>query len=479
MSQGFHSLWMPAAASSSPDMQRETSAVQVPAGAGTANCTARLSRLWDGEPVPALAADYAETEYYLSGTATAYAGPVTGPVVAASEGNRFVTRILVRRPARPERFSGRVVVEPFNTSFGVDRDALWARVGGLLQAQDDVWIGVSVRAMAAAELAKLDSARYAEIDLPVNDFAWDVLRELGIMIKTGGIRSPLRHLAVRRVYLAGYSQSAVDVATFAMAFHATARLPGGAPVYDGYFPAAHAASFAAIASGTAWVPPMEYSPMRDIDVPVIEVQPQSDVEGFSSQTDAVTFVNPGSASVRRADSDFRRGRYRLYELAGAPHAAQLEGCDGPGSRYPTSAFMRAALRLLFRWAEDAIPPPRCRRISMHSDGPVSVARIDRYGNPVGGVRLPHLDVPLARYDAHSTPGPLCELVGRETPLPTESLVARYRNIDTYLIEFAAALDAAIGAGYLLAEDREQIMDDTAFRAREAFAPNEYQETLVT
>ena len=39
------------------------------------------------------------------------------------------------------------------------------------------------------------------------------------------------------------------------------------------------------------VPPMEYPPMRDVDVPVIEVQPQSDVEGFSAQI--------GSAGIRQ------------------------------------------------------------------------------------------------------------------------------------------------------------------------------------
>ena len=84
---------------------------------------------------------------------------------------RYVTRILVRHPANPADFSGRVVVEPFNTSFGVDRDALWARVGGLLQAEGDAWIGVTARAMGAAELRKFDPARYADIDFPTNDLA--------------------------------------------------------------------------------------------------------------------------------------------------------------------------------------------------------------------------------------------------------------------------------------------------------------------
>jgi Alpha/beta hydrolase domain len=459
-------------------MHREPTAVPVPYGGGTACSTAREPRLWDGESVPALAEGYVETEYVLSGSAQTYAGPATGPVTVASGHSRYVTRILARCPTNPADFSGRVVVEPFNTSFGIDRDALWARVGGLLQAEGDAWIGITTRAAGAAELRKLDAVRYAEVDFSVNDFGWDALCDLGWLIKSGSRRSPLGQFDVDRVYLGGYSQSAVDVATFAMAFHAIARSPDDSPIYDGYFPAGHAASFAAVASGNAWVPPREHSWMRGLDVPVIEVQPQSDVEGFRAEIDSVVFVNPGSASVRRADSDFKHGRYRLYELAGAPHAASMDGCEGPGSSFPTSAFLRAALRLLFQWAEDALPPPRARRISVQADGPVSVARVDEYGNPLGGVRSPHLDVPLARYEVHSCPGPMCQLVGRETPLPTDELVARYQNAAGYMTEFAAALDATIRARYLLPADREPILRDVTAAAQRAFAVADYQEVLI-
>ena len=459
-------------------MRRESIAVTVPIGAGTSCSTARLPRLWEGESVPVLAEGYVETEYLLSGAARTYTGPITGPVVVASCDSRYVTRILVRYPKRPADFSGRVVLEPFNTSFGVDRDALWARVGGLLQAQGDAWIGITTRAMGAAELMKADSARYAGIAFATNDLAWDALRDIGFLIKAGGHRSPLGHLIVHRVYLGGYSQSAVDIATFAMAFHAMARLPDGSSIYDGYFPAAHAASCAAIASGTAWRPAMEHLSMRGVDVPVIEVQPQSDVEGFAAQLDVGMFVNPGSASVRRADSDLERDRYRLFELAGAPHAARLDGCDGPGSTFPTSAFIRAAFCMLVHWAEDAIPPPRAPRIGMQGDGPVTTARIDRYGNPLGGVRSPHLDVPLACFEAHSGPGPICQLQGRETPLARSTLVARYRDASRYLSEFTEALDATIRAGYLLPADREQILRDAADQARNAFADTNEEEVLI-
>lgn len=459
-------------------MHQEPMAVTALSGTGTACSTARESRCWEGEQVPALADGYSECEYLLSGAANTYAGPATGPVAVVSVGNRYVTRILVRHPTNSADFSGRVVVEPFNTSFGLDRDALWARVGDLIQAEGDAWVGVTTRAAGAAELRKLDSARYGELDFPSNEFAWDALRDLGVLIKNGDGPSPLALFAVRRVYLGGYSQSAVDVATFAMAFNATARLPDGSAIYDGYFPAARAASCAAIASGAQWRPAMEYSSMRGVDVPVIEVQPQSDVEGFRAELGGAEFVNPGSASVRRPDSDFKSDRYRLYEIAGAPHVARLAGCEGSGSGFPTSVFVRAALRLLFDWVEDSVPAPRAPRILVHMDGPVSAALLDQHGNARGGVRSPYLDAPLATYEAHSNPGPMCQLAGRETLLPREALVARYGEPDQYTSEFTAALDAAIGTGFILPTDRKRILQHAADQAREAFGCNDYQEVLT-
>jgi hypothetical protein len=456
-------------------MLRKPMAVPVPNGAGVACSTARLPRLCEGESVPRLTEGYVETEYLLSGWASGYSGPATGPVTLAAKPTGYVTRLLIRHPMSAVDFSGRVVVEPFNTSFGVDRDALWTRVGEQLQDSGDAWVGVTTRAMGAVELGKLDPVRYADIDLSTNDLAWDVLRDAAVLLRAGWPRSPLGKFVVRWMYLGGYSQSAVEVATFAMAFHDSARLPDGSACYDGYFPAARAASCAAIASGAVWRPPMEHPPMRDVEAPVIEVQPQSDVEGFSAQIGSERFVNPGSASVRRADSDFKLGRYRLYELAGAAHVARLEGCDGSGSSFPTSAFVRAALRLLFGWVEEGLTPPRAARIRLKEIGPVSEARVDRYGNSLGGVRAPHLEVPLARYEAHSNPGPLCQLVGREDTLTAGTLATRYRDAGQYLDEFEAALDETIQARFLLPSDRESLLAQAQAQAREAFASIDYQE----
>jgi Alpha/beta hydrolase domain len=441
-----------------------TRLVAMPAGAGAPETSATRPPSDLDETLPEFSADYTAVEYLLSGTANSYAGPATGPASVVTRGHRYVTRVQARYPKQLARFSGRVVIEPFNTTYGVDRDALWIHVGAMLQAQGDAWIGISVRAWSAAELQRRGPARYADIEISSNDLAWDMLRAIGTLVKQGGEQSPLQHLPVRHVYLGGYSQSAVDTATFAATFGALTRTADDRPVYDGFLPACHAASLTPLALGEG-LPRFEYGALPPVGVPVIEIQPQSDVEGFSFEE----FVNPGSASVRREDSDAPGDRFRLYEIAGAPHAAKIVGCDGNGSSFPMSAFVRAALRMLFQWSEQDITPPIAPRIALRIDDVVAEADVDRFGNAIGGVRSPFLDVPIACYEAHSTPGPLCMLAGRETPLPYEVLAGRYGDVQTYLAEFTISLDATIQAGYLLEDDRNEILQAQTAKAHAAFA----------
>jgi hypothetical protein len=447
----------------------------IPAGSGTPETSAMPPRSSDfDDDAPELSAEYAEAEYLLAGAASSYAGPATGRVSATGSGHRYVTRVLARYPKHEARFCGRVVIEPFNTTYGVDRDALWLHVGAMLQAQGDAWIGIIVRAWSAGELQRRDPVRYADIDIPSNELVWDLLRAIGTLVKQGGAHSPLRHLPVRHVYLGGYSQSAVDTATFAATFGALTCTTDDRPVYDGYFPASHAASLTPVAIGEG-LPRFEYAPIPPAGVPVIEVQPQSDVEGFSFEE----FINPGSASVRREDADSPEDRFRLYEVAGAPHAAKIAGCDGNGSSFPMSAFLRAALQLLFRWAEDDITPPTAPRIALRINDVVAEAQVDRFGNAMGGVPSPFLEAPIACYEAHSAPGPLCMLAGRETALPYEVLASRYGDVQTYLAEFTISLDATIQAGFLLEDDRTALLESQTVKAHAAFRPVSLPDGVTT
>jgi hypothetical protein len=410
---------------------------------------------------------YVERELLLSGSAVTYQGAPTSTAEPRGRPTPYATRVVVRHPADEDDFSGRVVVEPFNTSAGVDLDVVWGQVHPLLADEGDAWVGVTTRASSAAKLRELDADRYAEMDLRLNDHGWDVLRHVGALLKAPDDVRLLPDLEVTSIYLAGFSQSGIDTATFAGAIDGVARLEDGDPVYDGYLPAAHSGSLAPLRSGDAVLPRFVSEPLGPVDVPVVDLETQSDVEGFEAEIDATrTYTNPGHAGVRRRDADRDGDRYRLYEIPGAPHAPAIPGCDGGGSTFPVDAFLRAALARLYRWAELGEAPPPAPRIELADRGVVSAAAVDEHGNARGGLRSPFVDVPLVRYEAHSTPGALCALAGRETPLPADDLRRRYGDVDGYLDAFTEALDEAIDDGTLLDLDRAAILTRQRDRARE-------------
>jgi len=440
-----------------------------------------LSRL-ELDPVPAgggvpqsgaesLPAGFVEAEYLLSGVAGTYRGEPNEPATPTGRELDYVTRIIVRTPGDPAAFSGRVVVEPFNTSGGADRDVIWLMTDQMLAEAGDAWVGVTVRTNSGILMQGFDPERYAEVDVPANDVGWDILRHVGGLLKEGGEAS-LGDLLAEHVYLAGYSQSGIDTATFLGAISGTTLMEDGSPVYDGFLPAARSATLSPLRSGTAFVPTFVYEPMGPAVVPVVDLESQSDVQGFDAPAlPGVRYTSPGGAGVRKDDSDEPEDRYRLYEVAGMPHGSGGGGgCEGPPSNFPNQYFVRAAAEQLFLWAETGEPAPEAARLEMASgDGVVWTAAVDDVGNAVGGVRSPFVDTPLVRYAAQSDPGALCKLRGNEFPLDAATLAGLYDSPEDYLDQFTTDLDETIDAGFLRMADREEILDLAADAAQQAFA----------
>lgn len=436
----------------------------VPAGAGVVHASAAVST--DPAAAPALADDYTEVEYLLSGVANTYSGPATGPAEVASTGNAFVTRVIARFPTDAADFSGRVFLEPFNTTSGPDRDVIWRQAFPLLQDEGDAWVGISVRSTSATELQAFDAARYADLAIPTNDTVWDMLRQLGAVLRTGGEQSPLP-VRARYLYMGGYSQSGVDTATFAMAFHGDTRFQGGKPIFDGYFPAAHAATMTPLQSGSGLIFEFEEGALQAVDVPVVDLETQHDAQGWTREViPGLFYTSRGGASVRRPDADSPGDRYRLFEITGASHSsARGADCGGEPSSFPGPLFVRAALKQLYHWAEDGRAPASADRIEMDAIDIVSTPSADEAGNARGGVRSPFVDVPLVRYQVVAGgAGLTCAFVGTQTTLPADVLASRYGDVDTYMAQFTASLDATIAAGFLLASDRAGILEEAAATA---------------
>ena len=397
----------------------------------------------------------------MQGEASTYEGGLgTGPVEVTQTNVPYSTRVLVRYPKDPSKFSGRVVVEPFNTSNGgKDLDAVWSMLAPLLQQRGDAWVGVTERTSAGEALKQADATRYADINVPSNDVAWDVLAQVGAAVKQGGAQSPLPGLDAEHVYMAGYSQSGVDTAGFAIGLAKHYGTAAGKPVFDGYFPAAQAASATPLKAGTSVLPKFEYPVWPAVGVPVVNLEDQSGIMGFTAELPAEAqatlgqkeYVNVSSATTRRADSDKKGDQYRLYEVAGMPHAPGGNGgCEGPASTFPIPAVARGTFALLNRWVETGQKPPRAPRVKLDELAKNSKVSVDENGNTIGGVRSPYLDDALVRYDAQA-PGPItCGLAGHEAPLDGAALAKKYPSVDAYMKQFTKGLDAMIKTGYLVA-----------------------------
>ena len=168
-----------------------------------------------------------------------------------------------------------------------------------------------------------------------------------------------------------------------------------------------------------------------------------------------------SWAARQPDSE----HFRLWEVAGSTHqdefvertlnvqfardlAVEVPGCDCAVNDMPFHYVENAALSHLRAWVRHGEPAPELPRISIDADGEIDR---DVHGNARGGIRLPHLTVPVAQYGPVGTPQS-CALRGFVKPFTPEQLAALYRSRDDYLARFDAATIDAVEAGFLLAAD---------------------------
>jgi Alpha/beta hydrolase domain len=404
-------------------------------------------------PVDLAAAGYAEQEFAVSGTAAACdrAGDAgTAP---------FRTRVVVRRPADPGRFSGTLVVEWLNVSGGLEADPEWAYLHQEIIRQGHAYAAVSAQALGvvggrsligvpgppSTGLRGSDPDRYGSLEHPGDRYAFDIFTQAGRALAgsdvLGGTR-PARILAV------GESQSAFYLTSYINAVHPQAG------VFDGFFVHSRGASAAPLdgsgLDGQGLVP-AQGVPIRPGSTPVLVQQAEGD-------------LLPPLASwlARQPDSQW----FRLWEVAGTSHAdsyligpaAALLGCDWRINEGPQRLVAQAALSALERWVRDGTPPPEAARIGLAAQSPARIAR-DRHGIAVGGVRTPDVDAPacvLSGEAPHGARGPGW-LVGSTTPMEPAELVRLYGDADGYLTAFRQSADEAIAAGFLLPAHRDELL----------------------
>ncbi len=179
---------------------------------------------------------------------------------------------------------------------------------------------------------------------------------------------------------------------------------------------------------------------------------------------------------------------RMYDVAGAAHATvpKADDCTLPPGRLDWTPVGRATLRRLDQWVAANTEPPPSRLMPLQPAngdptvlGPpknlpgavIQVPQKDVDGNPVGGVRLPDMAVPLGVHGAQNEPHSFsCSLVGAFIPFAKTKdavtdkrllIAERYKDQNDYLNRIRVAAREAEAAGFLLPEDAAIIVNSVA------------------
>jgi len=416
---------------------------------------------------------YEEQEYFIRGVATRY--NATNPNAASPIGEMpYETRIVVRRPINPHRFSGVVVVDWQNVTAGHDIDTEWGGAGGFFVRHGWIWVGASVQrvgvngattgATANLGLKQWSPTRYAPLDLTnggtvLDDSqSYDVYTQIARLAKQGPSAgpNPFDGLDVRDVYAGGVSQSATFLIRYYNGVQAAAQ------AYDGFL--------VGLGGGI---------PHGDVGTKLMKVYTETDLvmlgQGALRVPDSATIhtweVAGGShvpaSAVSPDPTDFRAtlGGIQAREYGPSPPV----DCRNPGpSDVEVWAVFDAAYWALDRWVTDGVPPATADPIQVASFGPPVTLVRDADGIALGGIRLPKVAVPVALDNGVNSPASLtnplsafCVLYGTHAPFDEQKLSSLYPTHGSYVSKLAKDVHGLVDQGFLLNEDAQTLLTDAS------------------
>lgn len=457
--------------------------------------------------------DFVEEEFFVSGTSGVY-----GPELAATDdagvsvleplstlretGVPYRTRVLVIRPNVASGFSGVVHVVAFHNLYAhasVERHRL---------RRGDAWVGVEVCSgtrFGAAEtpsggvvnLQRVDPARYASLHVAGGDPAhWgklepgavgrafehinfgqrgpalevfvqelcrsyaqgpDIFFDVVAGLRSGHGPSVLPGFDVRRVYSTAASGGTQFLRPVVEYHHDRHRSADGGPLIDGYL---------------FLVGQVPVNRPRDAVLAVCQ-----------SEAEAIRPIAGGAGLSANSDEP----RFRYYEIPGCGHSSVLPGGEheieaiarvlpagiqGISARSESDEYepcdktvtpiVWALWQAMYEWVEDGVPMPVAEPITRDAAAPQVLTR-DEYGNALGGLRTPWVDVPDARYVARRSIGnPLVPGMKR---FPEDRFASLYGTRDAYERRVAAAVDRLVRQRWVLPEDAPAM--SAAARARAA------------
>ena len=397
--------------------------------------------LWDPWFDPA-DFEYTTDEYLVSGTATA-----TGSEQTAD----YATRIVVTRPADPDDFAGTVLLDWVNVTAQFENPVnTLTSIEFLLR---EGWAFVHVSAQQAGICCTpltpkvFDPVRYARLDHPGDAFANDMFRQVARAVRAPSGTDPMAGLPVEVVIAAGQSQGGSRLSDY-VATTATRHGPvdavlqqaGGTKTYA-QAPPVPVIHLLGDREGT----PAPPTPWRTYRLWEVAGSAHQDSWVGRQQTEGQAIRLATGSQLSRAQAEDLWASAGNYGEQVDPRSAV---CVVNGALLPTRYVANAALAHLDRWARGGHPAPHADRFAFDGDQLAT----DRDGNTVGGIRLPPMEVPVARYAAD-----LCNLGGITVPFTDLELADRYGDHATYHAQMVAATERSVDEGFVLPTDGRDLL----------------------
>jgi hypothetical protein len=133
----------------------------------------------------------------------------------------------------------------------------------------------------------------------------------------------------------------------------------------------------------------------------------------------------------------------------------MQCTEGPRSRFPNSIAFNAILQNLELWVSKHIPPPRAEPIKVDNGKPV----LDKFGNAIGGVRSPYVDVPTSTWFGSSTGESFCFIAGHEVPFDRAQLKKLYPNHKAYVNAVAKNLSSLVSQRFVTRADANKLLEE--------------------
>ncbi|MFM1885737.1 MAG: hypothetical protein RL026_894, partial [Pseudomonadota bacterium] len=390
-----------------------------------------------------------------------------------------------------------------NPSTPVDLPIMWGHSHRQFIADGQAWVGVTVKPYTLRSLRRFDPVRYGGLSMAhvakgpqcaetaINRWsqpsssteetglAWDILTQLGALLKSTTAANPLRQPAAR-LYMTGQSQTAGYARTWASVFSRHVQGPNGGPLYDGFL----------YSGSPPWQVPLHQcapsfsdedprSKTAPAGVPVIELFAEGDIGT--------------NLSSRRPDADTAPDLYRRHEVAGAAHADPWEArsfandadrlratgeasppalaCQPAGVQdtdFPARLAINAAWRHLDAWVRHGTVAPHSQPLQLRMPvalpfDPERAFVTDAAGNAIGGVRSPLVDVPAARYVGAKTGAFSCMFDGYMYPFDAARLQQLHGSGRDYVRRVEASARELRRQAWLTAEDAREVVSQARER----------------